>query len=117
MDMKTVVIDSLERISVRGNAGSTPELIAVSGDDPSQVSKSLATLEQMLSSLSLDNDTVNALMDIGADIMTDGGEYGFRRGFRVATRLMMESLEVPEAPKTGDSADIQSVPGDGAERQ
>lgn len=90
--MKTAVIDSLERISVSGNAGSTPELAAISGDNPARISKSMGALEQMLLSLSLDKETVNALMNIGSDILTDGGEDGFRRGFRVAMRLMMESL-------------------------
>lgn len=104
MDMKTVVIDSLEHISTSGNAGSTPELVAVSGDKPDQICEPMGALEQLLSSLSLDHETVDTLMNIGSDILTDGEVSGFRRGFRVATRLMMESLgTVAERKKEVDS--------------
>ena len=90
--MKTAVIDSLEHISVLGNAGSTPELAAISGDDPEESCEAQDELERLAVSLALDEEAEIALMGIGSQIFTSGAESGFRRGFRVAVRLMVESL-------------------------
>ncbi len=91
--MKTVVIDSLERISVLGNAGSSPELTAIGGDDPTKSVASLNTLEQLVTSLPLDDEVSGNLLDLGSDIFSQGSEDGFRRGFRLAVRLMTECQE------------------------
>lgn len=99
--MKTAVIDSLERISVFGNAGSTLEITTIAGDDPEKSCDALDALERLAASLTLDEETENTLMDIGAKIFASGGETGFRRGFRVAARLMVESLGTPEELEAG----------------
>ncbi len=93
MLMKTVVIDSLERISVLGNAGSSPELTAIGGDDPTKSVAALNTLEQLVTSLPLDDEVSGNLLDLGSDIFSQGSEDGFRRGFRLAVHLMTECQE------------------------
>lgn len=98
--MKTTVIDALEAITILHNAGSTPELAAISGDDPTASCEPLDKLEQLLESLSMGDETAGTIMDIGSGIFSQGEEYGFRRGFRVATRLMMESLGAGENTAT-----------------
>ena len=97
--MKTAVIDSLEHISVIGNAGSTPELTEISGDDPGVSCDALDALERLTEAFVLDEKVRNELVDLGADIFSSGNETGFRRGFRVGARLMLETLGTPEALK------------------
>lgn len=94
--MKTPIIDSLGVITILHNAGSTPELAAISGDDPAASGEALDALEQMLESLTADEETFGQIMDMGSGLFARGEEYGFRRGFRVAVRLMAESLLAPE---------------------
>ena len=98
--MKTPVIDSLAGITIFGNAGSTPELTAISGDSPDKADEAMDAMEQLVRSLALDykiyDRTVFSIMDMGSEIFSHGEECGFRRGFRVATRLMAESLLAPE---------------------
>lgn len=103
--MKTAVIDSLERISVFGNAGSTPEITTIAGDDPEKSCDALDALERLAASLSPDGKTENALLDLGSEIFSCGEKSGFRRGFRLAARLMVESLGAPEGPETGGKDD------------
>lgn len=98
--MKTTVIDALEAITILHNAGSTPELAAISGENQDGDNEALDGLEQLLASLSMDDETSGKLLDAGCSIFTHGEEYGFRRGFRVATRLMMESLVVQDQRDT-----------------
>ena len=95
--MKTTLIDALDGITVLHNAGATPELAAISGDDPVSSNEVLNELEQLLESLTMDDETAMELIDLGTDLFVRGENCGFRRGFRVAVRLMMESLDVPEA--------------------
>lgn len=97
--MKTTVIDSLNGITIRGNAGSSPELVAISGETLDKACRPLDSLERLLASLTMDDETASELMDAGSSIFARGEERGFRRGFRVAVRLMMESVEVPESPE------------------
>ena len=97
--MKTTVIDSLNGITIRGNAGSSPELVAISGEKLDKACNPLDNLELLLASLSMDDKTAGKIMDTGSSIFARGEECGFRRGFRVAVRLMMESVEVPESPE------------------
>ena len=99
--MKTAVIDSLERVSVIGNAGSTPELVKISGDDPGENCNALDALERLAEAFALDEKVRNELIDLGAGIFTSGGESGFRRGFRLGARLMLETLGAPETLETG----------------
>ena len=94
--MQTPIIDSLDGITIYGNAGSSPELTAISGDDPAKANEATDKLEQLLESLAMDAETFNSILDMGSEIFLSGEEYGFRRGFRVAVRLMAESLLVPE---------------------
>lgn len=93
--METPIIDSLFGITHRGNAGSSPELVAIGGEDLAVSSKVLNELEQLLTPLTMDNKVFGSIMDMGSDIFAHGEEYGFRRGFRVAVHLMMESLHTP----------------------
>lgn len=101
--MKTPIIDSLEGITILHNAGSTPELAAISGDDPASTDGALNELEQLLTSLTMDDEVYGQIMDAGLGIFTCGEEYGFRRGFRVAARLMAESLLAPESGGRGEA--------------
>ena len=94
--MKTPIIDSLFGITLTGNAGSSPELVAISGEDLSISSEALNEMEQLLMSLTLDDKVFNSLMNMGSAIFADGEEYGFRRGFRVAMHLMTECLQGQE---------------------
>lgn len=100
--METPVIDSLERISIFGNAGSTPKLVKVSGDDPTETCTGLDALDELLDALPLEDKAANEIRDLASSIFSFGAESGFRRGFRVAARLMVEIMETPEAPETGD---------------
>lgn len=97
--MKTPVIDSLEHISVKGNVGSTPELVKVSGDNPTETCADLDALDELLDTLPLEAKTANRIRDLSANIFSLGAESGFRRGFRIGARLMTEVLETPEAPE------------------
>lgn len=94
--MDTPIIDSLEGITILHNAGSTPELAAISGDDPASANEALNELENLLTSLTMDDEVFGQIMDAGSGIFARGEEYGFRRGFRVAARLMAESLLASE---------------------
>lgn len=86
--MKTPVIDSLEHISVFGNAGSSPTLAKISGDSFEKNCEALDQLENLLESLQMDEKTLYKFLDIGADIFSSGTESGFRRGFRVGVFLL-----------------------------
>ena len=97
--MKTPFIDSLYGITLSGNSGSTPELVAISGEDLAISNRALGALEDMLTSLTMDDEVFGSIMDMGSAIFARGEEYGFRRGFRVAVRLMAESLLAPEADR------------------
>lgn len=102
--MKTPVIDSLERISVFGNAGSTSDLVELAGDGQDSGSAGLDALDELLDSLHLEDKTANEIRDLASNIFTFGEESGFRRGFRVGTRLMMECLGSPKEAKAGGGA-------------
>lgn len=102
--MKTPVIDSLEHISVFGNAGSTSEIVEIAGDIQDSGPSGLDALDDLLDSLPLEDRTANEIRDLASNIFSGGAESGFRRGFRVGVRLMVESLGVPEAPETGGGA-------------
>lgn len=93
--METPIIDSLFGITHRGNAGSSPELVAIGGEDLAVSSKVLDELEQLLTPLTMDNKVFGSIMDMGSAIFADGEEYGFRRGFRVAVQLMTECMQAP----------------------
>lgn len=63
--------------------------------------------------VSVDGDAWRQLEDWACDVFAYGTEQGFRDGFRLAARLMMECLPAPElpavlespkAPKKGDGA-------------
>ena len=97
--MKTPVIDSLEHISVFGNAGSAHELVEIAGDI--QDCSGLDALDELLDSLPLKNETANKIRDLASNVFAFGAESGFRRGFRVGARLMVESLGAPEELETG----------------
>lgn len=99
--MKTPVMDSLEHISVFGDAGSTHELVEIAGDIQDSGPSGLDALDELLDSLPLKNETANKIRDLASNVFSFGAESGFRRGFRVGVRLMVESLGVPEAPETG----------------
>ena len=96
--MKTPVIDGLDRISVFGNAGSTRELAEIAGDFQDSGPAGLDALDKLLDSLPLEDKAANEIRDLASNIFAVGAESGFRRGFRVGMRLMVESLGAPEAP-------------------
>lgn len=63
--------------------------------------------------VNVDDDTRRRLSDWACDVCAYGEERGFRDGFRLAARLMMECLPAPElpailkppkAPEKGDGA-------------
>lgn len=94
--MRMTIVDAIEGISTRGNAGSTPELLAICGDDPMDRGEALEELDSPLNSLRLDDKTDGQIRDLAGDIAAEGGQRGFRRGFRAGARLMLESLGEPE---------------------
>ncbi len=94
--MKTPVIDSLERISVKDNVGSTPEIVKASGDDPTEICTDLDALDKLLDTLPLEAKAANEIRGLVSNIFAFGAESGFRRGFRVGARLMVEILGAPE---------------------
>lgn len=98
--MKTPVIDSLGRITVLGNAGSTHELAEIAGYSKYKSDSVLHDLEQILAPLRLDETIFAQIVDQGTAIFVDGETYGFRRGCRVGARLTAEILGLPEAPET-----------------
>lgn len=99
--MKTPVIDSIRMAS---NDGIYPELEKIARRNRDECGAALEPLEKTLDSLPLDEAAVVEIMDLGADLFSEGAEAGFRRGFRVEARLMLESLEAPEAPERGGGA-------------
>lgn len=61
--------------------------------------RELAELDELgtlLDSLTMDDDTRRQIEDKASDVYSSGTEQGFRDGFRLAVRLMLECLEGPE---------------------
>lgn len=94
--MKLPIIDAIGCISIKGNAGSTPELLAISGNDPTDRGEALEKLDSLLDALGLDAKTDGQIRDLAAFAASEGEARGFRRGFRMGARLMMECLGGPE---------------------
>lgn len=61
-------------------------------------------LEKLLLPYGLDYDMTNKLFDAVTVISSDSEQRGFQNGFRLAVRLMLESLGTPGEPETEGGA-------------
>lgn len=95
--MKTPVMDGVYW-AAKGYV--TKELEALIQKD----SADFGNLEKLLLSYGLDYDMTNKLFDTVAAISSDSEQRGFQNGFRLAVRLMLESLGAPGEPETGGGA-------------
>ena len=87
--MKTPVIDAL-RLAV--DDGLYTELEQFMQKDRVKERAELDRETTPPDSLNLDRGTRRKVEDWAADVFAAGAEHGFRDGFRVAARLMLESL-------------------------
>lgn len=87
--MKTPVIDSIRMAS---NDGIYPGLEQIAGKNRDECGEKLEQMEKLLDSLLLNERTAVEILDQGADLFAEGAESGFRRGFRIGARLMVECL-------------------------
>lgn len=100
--METIVIDSLR---MAANDGIYPALTRFMKRDRARERAELDAADKMLDSLNVDSETRRQLEDWAVDVFASGSERGFRDGFRLAARLMVESLGEPEDPETGGKDD------------
>ena len=100
--MEPIVIDALRMASIDGTY---PELSQFMKNGPEESRQELEAMYTLLASLSVGGDMQRRLEDQTVAVYSSGAEQGFRDGFRVAVRLMTESLGVPEGPETGGKDD------------
>lgn len=84
----------------------------IAKDDPKSRAE-FDAITEVPDGVNVDDDTRRRLSDWACDVCAFGDERGFRDGFRLAVRLMMECLPAPEyqailkppkAPEKGDGA-------------
>lgn len=91
--MKTIVIDALQ---CAANDDIYPELARLMKKSHAEAWAELDAEDTLLDSLSMDSDTRRKLEDWKCDVFASGTERGFRDGFRLAARLMMECFGTPD---------------------
>lgn len=99
--MEPIVIDS---IRMAANDCTSPALRKIAEESRAEDWTELNALGELLKPLRLDYDLSEKIMEQAINIAVAGDEAGFRRGFRIAARLMVESLCAPKAPETGGGA-------------
>lgn len=99
--MKTPVIDSA---CMAANDGIYPELKKITGINRPGEWTEINALAELLKPLNLDYKTSEKIMHQAILATAAEGRKAFRNGFRLAARLMVESLGAPEGPETGGGA-------------
>nr|WP_325186610.1 DUF6809 family protein [uncultured Oscillibacter sp.] len=95
--MKTPVMDGVYW-AAKGYV--TKELEALTQKE----SADFENLEKLLLPYDLDYNMTNKLFDAVTAISSDSEQRGFQNGFRLAVRLMLESMGAPGEPETGGGA-------------
>lgn len=95
--MKTPVIDGLLSAAM---GYVDPELEVFAEEDTMKLDK----LERLLKPLGLSQNDLNDLLEEVTNISASSRQSGFRSGFRLAARLMVESLGVAGDPEKGGAA-------------
>lgn len=108
--MEPMVIDAIR--SAAGD-GWYPGLNQFIHDGSSKARAEFDAMTEIPDCVNVDGDARRQLSDWACDVYACGEEHGFRDGFRLAARLMMECLPAleypsrvnpPKSPEKGDGA-------------
>lgn len=108
--METLVIDALR--SAAGD-GFYPGLNRFVRKENAKIWAEFDAMTKVPDCVKVEGDAQRRLEDWACDIYASGTEQGFRDGFRLAARLMMECLPAPELPVIPETLKAPEK-GDGA---